>query len=104
MTEAIRAVEAVAGEVVIPKDKQPRLGKIVSALRSSEKWSLRLPKRDDNHPDQRAVLIGMLEVLAFAEQHRHSGTEPDTQVALAHVELASVLVGWFASGVVFKED
>lgn len=102
MTEAIRAVEAAAGPVVIPKDQRPQLSKIVGAIRDNANWTLILETRDDGHPDQRDVLIGMLEVLAFAEQHRHSGTPPTSDQAMAHAQLAATLVGWFSAGAVVK--
>lgn len=104
MTEAIRAVEAAAGPVVIPRDKQQRLGKIVAVLKDNSSWTLILPTRDDGYPNQRTVLIGMLEVLAFAEQQRHAGEEPRPEVAMAHVQLAATLVGWFSAGVVVKAE
>ena len=100
MTEAIRAVEAAAGPVVIPKDKQQRLGKIVQTLKARETWGLVLRRRDDGVPDHRIVLIGMMETLAFAEQHRHGGEAPSVLEALTHVQLASTLVSWFATGAV----
>jgi hypothetical protein len=100
MTEAIRAVEAAAGPVVIPKDKQQRLGKIVQTLKARETWGLVLRRRDDDVPDHRLVLIGMMETLAFAEQHRHGGEAPSVLEALTHVQLASTLVAWFATGAV----
>lgn len=104
MTEAIRAVEGAAGPVVIPRDPRPNLSKIVSALRDNEAWTLILSTRDDGHPDQRLVLIGMIETLAFAEQHRHSGDDPSDLQAIAHVQLASVIVAWFSTGTVVKTD
>lgn len=100
MTEAIRAVEAAAGPVVIPKDKQQRLGKIVQTLKARETWRLVLRRRDDDVPDHRLILIGMMETLAFAEQHRHGGEAPSVLEALTHVQLASTLVAWFATGAV----
>ena len=100
MTEAIRAVEAAAGPVVIPRDKQQRLGKIAQALKARETWALVLKQRDDGEPDHRMVLVGMIETLAYAEQHRHGGESPSPLEALAHVQLASTLVAWFSTGIV----
>lgn len=100
MTEAIRAVEAAAGSVITPKDGQFRLGKIVQQLKDRKTWTLVLDQRDDGHPDQRLVLIGMLETLAFAERSRHGGAEPSDLQALTHVQLASTLVAWFSTGAV----
>jgi hypothetical protein len=104
LREAIQAVEAAAGEKVIPKDKKPQLSKIVAALRDQEGWGLVLAQRDDGHPDHKAVLIGMLETLAFAEQSRHSGPGYAATEALGHVQLAATLVGWFSADVVMRRQ
>lgn len=100
MTEGIRAVEAAAGAVVTPKDRKPTMGKIVGRLRDKKDWSLTLQRRDDGHPDHQAVVLGMLETLTFAEQHRHSGEPPSQTEAQAHALLAATLVGWFSTGAV----
>ncbi len=102
LREAIQAVEAAAGAVVIPKDKKPQLSKIVGALRQQDGWGLVLAQRDDGHPDHKAVLIGMLETLAFAEQSRHSGPGYSEAEAVGHVQLAATLVGWFSADVVVR--
>lgn len=102
LRESIQAVEAAAGPVVIPNDKRPQLSKIVGALRQQKGWGLVLAQRDDGHPDHAVVLIGMLETLAFAEQHRHSGHGYSDAEAVGHVQLAATLVGWFSAGVVVK--
>lgn len=100
MTEAIRAVEAAAGAVVIPKDRRPRLSKIVSAIKDAPSWTLAFDTRDDGHPDHRLVLIGMLETLVFAQRDRHGGSAPNPAVAIGHAQLASTLISWFATGIV----
>lgn len=100
MTEAIRAVEAAAGPVVLPNASRHRLSIIVQALKDKSAWSLVLERRDDGYPDHRAVLIGMLETLVFAQRDRHAGGPPSREQALAHALLAANLVGWFAAGAV----
>ncbi|MGN7965047.1 hypothetical protein ACTJKK_03120 [Microbacterium sp. 22179] len=102
LREGIQAVEAAAGGQVIPKDKKPQLSKIVGALRQQQGWGLAFARRDDGHPDHLAVLIGMLETLAFAEQHRHSGHGYSLAQATGHVQLAATLVGWFSADVVVR--
>ena len=102
LREAIQAVEAAAGAVAIPKEGRPQLSKIVGALRDQKGWGLVLAQRD-GHPDHKAVLIGMLETLAFAQQHRHSGHGYSETEAVGHVQLAATLVGWFSAGVVRRE-
>ncbi|KKX98961.1 hypothetical protein AAY78_04710 [Microbacterium sp. Ag1] len=104
LREAIQAVEAAGGAVVIPKEKKPQLSKIVGAIRDQKGWGLVLAQRDDGHPDHKTVLIGMLETLAFAEQHRHSGHGYSDTEAVGHVQLAATLVGWFSAGVVVRAD
>ncbi|WP_322411459.1 hypothetical protein [Microbacterium invictum] len=104
LREAIQAVEAAGGPIVIPKDKRPQLSKIVGALRDQKGWGLVLARRDDDHPDHQAVLVGMLETLAFAEQHRHSGHGYSETEAVGHVELAATLVGWFSAGVIVRRE
>jgi hypothetical protein len=104
MTDAIRAVESAGGAVVIPRDKAPRLSKIVAALKDKPDWTLVLQQRDDGEPNHRAVLIGMLETLAFAQRDRHSGTAPSLAEAQGHVLLAANLVGWFATGIIHMGD
>lgn len=103
MTEGIRAVEAAAGPVVTPRDQRFALSKIVSALRAKSGWSLVLQRRDDDVPDHQAILIGMLETLAFAQRDRHSGSAPSAEEAQAHMMLAAALVGWFSTGAVRME-
>lgn len=100
MTESIRAVEAAAGPVVLPRDKRLQLSKIVQSLKDKSDWTLGLQCRDDGVPDHRAVLIGMMETLAFAQRDRHAGDAPTVQEALAHAMLAATLVGWFSTGIV----
>ena len=46
----------------------------------------------------------MLETLAFAQEDRHGGTPSDIAGAQAHVQLASVLVQWFSTGTVVREQ
>ena len=104
LREAIQAVEAAGGAVVIPNDRRPQLSKIVGVLRQQSGWVLVLARRDDDYPDHKAVLIGMLETLAFAEQHRHSGHGYSETEAVGHVQLAATLVGWFSAGVVRRES
>ncbi|WP_425836988.1 hypothetical protein [Microbacterium sp. PA5] len=101
MSEAIKAVEAAAGPVVLPNEKRaPQLGKIVAALKDKSGWGLRFRQRDGGHPDHRAVLVGMLETLVFAQTDRHTGRAPTVEEAQSHVLLASTLVEWFSSGTV----
>lgn len=103
MTEAIRAVEAACAPVVLPKDRKPTLGKVVSALQSQSGWGLLLDN-SDGFPNHLDVLIGMMETLAKAQPDRHAGEEPTQLQAQAHVQLAATLVFWFSSGAVLREQ
>ncbi|QLD10808.1 hypothetical protein [Microbacterium oleivorans] len=100
MTESIRAVEAAAGPRVLPEDKRATLGKIVASLKSRTDWHLVLDRRDDDHPDHHAVVVGMIETLAFAQRDRHAGAPPTVLQAQGHVQVAANLVNWFSTGVV----
>ncbi|MGO4689468.1 hypothetical protein [Glaciibacter sp. 2TAF33] len=104
MTEAIKAVEAAAGPVVLPNSKRHRLSMIVQALKDKSDWTLVLERRDDGYPDHQAVLIGMIETLVFAQRDRHAGGPSSPQQAMAHAMLAATLVGWFSTGVVEMND
>jgi hypothetical protein len=101
MSEAIRAVEAASGPVVIPKDRKPTLGKVVNAIRDQEGWTLVL-SANDGYPDHKDVLVGMLETLAKAQTDRHSGDKPTPLEAQAHAQLAATLVHWFSAGAVIR--
>ncbi len=100
MAEAFKAVEAAAGPVVTPLDKKVRLSKIVDALKAKTRWSIEIDRREDGHPDHRAILIGMLETVALAQPDRHGGNPPSQAQAQSIVFLASTLIGWFSVGVV----
>lgn len=102
MTESVKAVEAAAQAVLLPNDHKIRQSKLVEALKSQSGWQLTLAKRGDGHPDHKAVLIGMMETLFLAHSNRHSGDDPSLEEAQSHVMLASLLVGWFATGTVVK--
>jgi len=103
MTEAIRAVEAASGPVVIPKEKKPTLFKVVKVLREQSGWTL-VFEDSEGYPNHLDVLVGMLETLAKAQPDRHSGGKPTPLEAQAHAQLAATLVHWFASGAVIRED
>ena len=102
-TEGIKAVELASYRVVLPDAKKVRLSQVVQALKDKQDWRLVLERREDGHPDHRAVLIGMLETLALSQSGRHGGNGNTVAEAKAHVMLASLLVGWFATGAVVME-
>lgn len=102
MTEAIKAVEAAAQPVVSPTAKKVRLGMMTQTIKDQSGWTLAFPKRDDGHPDHKAVLVGMLETLIIAQADRHGGAAPSVVEAQGHVQLASTLVQWFSAGVIVR--
>lgn len=101
--EAVRAVEAVACPLVLPKDSTPTLGKVITRLRDrADDWALVLPGKHE--AEGVAPLRVMLQLLWTAQRSRHAGG-PDTRDQLpteaeAAMPLAITCVQWFASGFV----
>ena len=106
--EAVRAVEAVACPLVLPKDQKRTLGKVISHLKqASNKWALAIP--DGSAAGGGVVpLAGMLELLWTGQVSRHGGaptSRDQRQIeAEAAVSLAATLVQWFATGVVRRQN
>lgn len=103
MTEAIRAVEAACIPVVLPRDGAATLHKCIKTMRDQGDWELILTT-SDGYPSHSKTLDLMLETLAKAQSDRHVGQAPTERQAQAHVQLASTLVSWFASGAVVKSS
>jgi hypothetical protein len=101
--EAVRAVEAVACPLVLPKDRTPTLGKVIKHLHDRpDDWALVLPGKHE--AEGIAPLRVMLQLLWTAQRSRHAGG-PDTRDQLpteaeAAMPLAITCVQWFASGFV----
>jgi hypothetical protein len=100
-SEAIKAVEAAAHAVVQPRHAGATLGTMLGELRSQ-----RLRFTLGGSPDEAGVtvLISLIERLWTGQKSRHGSRTPtpeetltDAQVA---VDLATVLVRWFATGYV----
>lgn len=107
--EAVKAVEAAACPVVIPKDQACTLGKVIPALRDGAK-RFEVGLDPGQAPvDQVGVVVGMLELL-WKGQNRHGSDDESTpidvspQEAAAAVHLAVVLVQWFRAGVVRRKS
>lgn len=103
MAEAIRAVEAACIPVVLPRDGAATLHKCIKTMRDQGDWELILTT-SDGYPSHSKTLDLMLETLAKAQSDRHVGQAPTERQAQAHVQLASTLVSWFASGAVVKSN
>lgn len=100
--EAVRAVEAAAIPVLLPKGTRETLGKVHAHLRQAgDKWSLAI--KGANNGDV-APLKAMIELLWKGHIARHAGspnyrTQHQDEAEMA-VHLATTLVQWFISGAV----
>jgi hypothetical protein len=97
---AVRAVEHACVPVVHPKDKTATLGKVRDRLRDSPaKWTVDLGR---GGPAEVGLLVGLISVLWTGHDDRHGGqvdfVEVTQQQAESAVQLAVLLVGWFAAG------
>lgn len=102
--QAVRAIEAAYGPIVLPTNKKPRLGTIQNAIEAKpSKWRFALAVPDDDGAETHAgveTVSEMMRVLARANV-RHGSQEPiqhSADEALAAVHLAVSLVGFVASG------
>jgi hypothetical protein len=101
--EAVRAVEAVACPMLLPKDPKPTLGKVIARLRDGpDDWHLVLA--GEQEAAGIAPLQVMLQLVWTAQRSRHAGG-PDTRDQLlaeaeAALSLTITCVQWFASGFV----
>lgn len=107
VADAIAAVEAVAIPVVMPKQHEPQLWKVLGQLKGQpDPWKLALVGKGGD--DSIAPLVAMLERLAGSHLDRHEGGASSGPVTLesarAAVHLAATLVQWFASGAVQRRD
>lgn len=102
--EAVRAVEAIAGPIILPNDPKATLGMMIAAMRDApQKWQVVLqPSSGD------AVLMVMetMRLLWISQLDRH-GTADESiplhvsvEEAEAAVHLAVTLVHWFHSGAI----
>jgi hypothetical protein len=98
---AVRAVEAAATPVVLPKDANATLGKVIASLREGgSKWQVSLTHRTD---PQRPVdaLVSMMALLWEGQYDRHVNDDMPLQVTQAEAEtalhLAVTLVQWFSA-------
>ncbi|MFD3719330.1 hypothetical protein [Streptomyces sp. NPDC058674] len=104
--EAVRAVEAAAIPVVLPKSTQDSLGKVLAHLRdAASKWELAIEGR--NGGDVTPVRE-MISLLWKGHVARHPGSpgfrrqrQDEAQMA---VHLAASLVHWFTTGAIRRRD
>jgi hypothetical protein len=99
--KAVKAVEACAIPVVIPKDSAATLGRVVSQMRRDGDWAFPSDREDDRATPS-AVVLGMVQALWTGHNDRHAGQadySPTSQrTAEAAVLIAVPLVQWFTSG------
>lgn len=103
---AIKAVEDVTAPLVIPADRVPTLGKVISVMRDQGNWRLPMLK-EHQHAPSNEVVIGMLRVLWDGQHDRHGG-DPSApgnvsiDEATVAVSLAVTLVNLFSAGLVAR--
>lgn len=101
--QAIRAVEAVANPLLIPRDQEPTLTKARNHLRDSATYEFALPDRT-GAPGSVTVVIEMLTALCRGHSDRHAGGPNNAPVTREGAEsafaLAVSLVTMFSSGAV----
>jgi hypothetical protein len=103
--EAIKAMEAAAIPVVLPRTNAGTLGKVIAALRDKPaKWAV-----DLKHPEparQVLILADMLDLVWKGQTGRHGDPDPVAPISVsqeqaeAAVHLAVTVVQWFNTRVV----
>lgn len=102
---AVKAVEAASAPVVIPKDPDPSLGKVIGRMMQGGGFGLPHLREEPNGTTSHEVLLMNLKQLWWGQHDRHDGLTqsslPDDVTqdeAESAVILAVTLVGWFATG------
>ncbi len=101
----MRAVEAASFRALGITDKEATLGTTIRAIEGST-WGLPFKREHHKAPSQ-DVLLGMLRTLIRGQRDRHGSedySDVDHDEAVAAVNLAVALVGWFASGAVQQRE
>ena len=102
MDFAVKAVELVVTPLVCPNHPNPSLGNAVAYVRDQLNWKHNLRVDGDKAPPN-TTIHHMLQTLWAGQHYRHvdqNAVPPTLEQAQAHVQLAALLVGWFASGAV----
>jgi hypothetical protein len=102
--EAVRAVEAIAGPVVLPKDPKATLGMMIVAIRDAPaKWQVAL---QPSSGDAVLMLNEVMRLLWTSQLDRHGSADESVPLtvsleeAQAAVHLSLTLVQWFHSGAI----
>lgn len=107
-SDSVKAVEAAAKPVVIPKSPAATLGTIRAAIRDAPegKFSFAITSRQGNNP--RKTLVAMLGLLYEGQRNRHGDPEGPASVgqeeADAAFHLAVTLVHLFRTGTIRSGD
>jgi hypothetical protein len=102
-SRAVRAVEAIAVEKVVPHQRDATLGNVIGQLANDGDW--RLPLREDERHPTDELVIGMLRTLFRGHRDRHGSwdySHVTLEEARTAVGLAVILVDWFAGGLIAR--
>jgi hypothetical protein len=106
MDFAVKAVELAVTPVVCPKHSSPSLGNAISDVRQQGNWTHNLRSDGDKAPSN-TTIHHMLQTLWAGQHYRHvdqTAVPPTLEQAQSHVQLAALLVGWFSSGAVSRQN
>ncbi|MFK4070409.1 hypothetical protein [Streptomyces sp. NPDC029674] len=106
-SESVKAVEAVANPLFLPKSPEPTLGAVRSTLdQGRNKYEMVVQDRTGDPANINAA-VELLNLLWHGQRDRHAGgptTRPMTQEAAeTAVHTAALLVHWIATGAVRKK-
>lgn len=106
-SESVKAVEAVANPLFLPKSPEPTLGAVRSTLdQGRNKYEMVVQDRTGDPASINAV-VELLNLLWHGQRDRHAGgptTRPVTQEAAeTAVHAAALLVHWIATGAIRKK-
>jgi hypothetical protein len=102
---AVKAVEAAAVAVVMPRKRDATLGNVIGQMKADGDW--RLPFREHPEASSAEVLLGMLRTLWVGHRDRHGSADHSDvshEEARSAVTLAATLVDWFAAGSVLRRS
>lgn len=98
---AIKAVESATHAVIEPNNMKPTLGTMLGILRSPHAFEIAIPGKDGI-----TTVTGMMTLLWEGQMSRHGSRQlavkESFESAEMAVQLASVLVLWFSTGVVSR--
>lgn len=105
---AILAIEDASIKVVLPKDKDATLGRVIGQMASTKNWDLPMLREPATVPTK-DVVLGMMRTVWEGQHDRHGGNdEPERpgnvsqEEATVAVLLAVTLVGWFDAALVAR--